>query len=136
MFQCDLCIQVSAKDLVEVCTPHLSSAVEDQAEAALRAVNSICGLPMMPLQRSTFHQRLLTFLASSSDLSQRPLMRARIARAVIENSGLNLLKPEHETCSMMHVRFLHSTTIRGYTSAHARSTGLLSVSRFSRLHSE
>lgn len=95
---------MKAADLVEVCITHLSSTVEEEAESALRAVNSICGLPMMPSERTALQQRLLSVLASSSELTQRPLMRARVARAVIETSGMNLLKLDQETCSIMHVR--------------------------------
>lgn len=98
-----LCMQVTSTDLAEVCMTHLSSEIEDEAESALTAVNSICGLPMLPSERSALQQRLLVFLASSSDLTQRPLMRARVARAVIDNSGMNLLKLPQETCSVMHV---------------------------------
>lgn len=96
-------MQVTATDLVEVCIPHLSSTAEDEAEAALRAVSSICGLPMVPSERAMLQKRLLTLLASSQELLHRPLMRARVARAVVENSGMNLLKLDQETCSVMHV---------------------------------
>jgi hypothetical protein len=105
MVHCELCIQVTATDLLEVCMTHLSSAIEVQAEAALGAVNSICDMPMIPSQRTALQQRLLAFLASSSDLAQRPLMRARVAHAVFVNSRIDLLELEQETCSVMHVRF-------------------------------
>ena len=96
-------MQVTATDLAEVCIIHLSSATEGTAEAALRAVNSICGLPMRPSERSALQHRLLTFLASSSELAQRPIMRARVARALLETTGINVLQLPQDTGSVMHV---------------------------------
>ena len=94
---------MTATDLAEVCLPHLSSAIDGEAESALRAVNSICGLPMLPSERAVLQQRLLACLASSSELVQRPVMRARVARALLEKSGMNVLKLPQDTGSVMHV---------------------------------